>query len=211
MPLYRPITAYLPNERSFGILKSMDRRTEILTTAGNLFRERGYHATSMRDIAGAMELRGSSLYAHISSKEEMLREIVDHAADAFPHAGEQRRRFARPRREVKGAYSWSLSGHRTGVAPRYRLLSRVEVSYRTLTKRRSLSAATLTRVTFARPSKRASASACFSVEDPKLATLFVLSSLNWTYQWFHEDGKLSLDNLAEKYTTLIFHALNAEQ
>ena len=50
----------------------------------------------------------------------------------------------------------------------------------------------------------------FEVEDPKLATLFVLSSLNWTYQWFHKDGELSLSELTGKYTTLIFSALNAK-
>lgn len=66
----------------------MGRRREILATAGELFRRHGYHATSMRDIAGRLELRGSSLYAHIHSKEELLEEIVAEAAAAFLTAAE---------------------------------------------------------------------------------------------------------------------------
>src|SRR5690606_25085154 len=59
------------------------RREEILQAAGELFGERGYHAIGMRELAQALELKGSSLYAHIASKEDLLWEIVDRAAQAF--------------------------------------------------------------------------------------------------------------------------------
>ena len=50
----------------------------------------------------------------------------------------------------------------------------------------------------------------FEVEDVKLATLFVLSSLNWSYQWYDPAGEKGLDGLSDEYTTLIFNALNAK-
>ena len=47
------------------------RREQIYDVASRLFSERGYHATSMRDLAGELGMQGGSLYAHISSKEDL--------------------------------------------------------------------------------------------------------------------------------------------
>lgn len=54
-----------------------ERRLEILEAAALLFGERGYAATSMRDIARRVGLLGGSLYHHIRSKEELFAEIHD--------------------------------------------------------------------------------------------------------------------------------------
>ena len=61
----------------------MERRDEILHVAGTLFSQRGYHATSMRELARHLNLQGGSLYAHIQSKEEILLEVVRQAAERF--------------------------------------------------------------------------------------------------------------------------------
>ena len=52
---------------------------EILESAILLFREKGYHATSMQDLADAVGLQKGSLYHHISSKEDLLLKIIDRA------------------------------------------------------------------------------------------------------------------------------------
>ena len=59
------------------------RRLQIEEAASALFRERGYAATSVRDIAQALNLQGGSLYAHMASKEDVLWSIVIRAADRF--------------------------------------------------------------------------------------------------------------------------------
>src|SRR3954463_8445590 len=59
------------------------RRLQIEEAASALFRERGYAATSVRDIAQALNLQGGSLYAHMASKEDVLWSIVIRAADHF--------------------------------------------------------------------------------------------------------------------------------
>jgi AcrR family transcriptional regulator len=62
------------------------RRQQIENTASGLFRERGYAATSVRDIARALDMQGASLYAHVASKEDVLWSIVTRAADRFDAA-----------------------------------------------------------------------------------------------------------------------------
>ena len=51
-------------------------REAIVASAGELFREHGYHATTLSDIANRVGILKGSLYHHISSKEELLIEIA---------------------------------------------------------------------------------------------------------------------------------------
>ena len=59
------------------------RKTEILTTAAQLFKEKGYSAVSMRDLATKMGIKAASLYNHIQSKQEILSTIVINVAEEF--------------------------------------------------------------------------------------------------------------------------------
>jgi AcrR family transcriptional regulator len=51
-------------------------REDVIRAAGRLFAERGFHGTSMRDLGDALGLHGSSLYAHVGSKNELLEDLV---------------------------------------------------------------------------------------------------------------------------------------
>ncbi len=55
----------------------------IQEAAVRLFRDKGYSATSMRDLAEAVNLKASSLYNHIKSKEEILKDICFDNAHRF--------------------------------------------------------------------------------------------------------------------------------
>src|SRR5215216_1733089 len=74
------------------------RRQAIEDVASDLFRERGYAATSIRDIARALSVQGASLYAHVTSKEDVLWAIVDRAASRFEAAADRAESEATGRR-----------------------------------------------------------------------------------------------------------------
>ena len=59
------------------------RRSELTRQAARLFAERGYHGTSIGDLADAMGVQKGSLYAHIASKQDLLYETMRDGADAF--------------------------------------------------------------------------------------------------------------------------------
>lgn len=59
------------------------RKEEILEVAAGLFRERGYSAVSMRDIASALDIKAASLYNHISGKQEILAGLILPIAEEF--------------------------------------------------------------------------------------------------------------------------------
>lgn len=62
------------------------RRTELTRQAARLFAQKGYHGTSIGDLAAAMGVQKGSLYAHISSKQDLLYETMAEGARSF-HAG----------------------------------------------------------------------------------------------------------------------------
>lgn len=59
------------------------RREEIITTATKLFKEKGYSAVTMRDLAAAMGMKAASLYNHIESKQDILKAIIITLAETF--------------------------------------------------------------------------------------------------------------------------------
>ena len=59
------------------------RRSELTRQAARLFAERGYHGTSIDQLAKAMGVQKGSLYAHIASKQELLYATMREGADAF--------------------------------------------------------------------------------------------------------------------------------
>ena len=59
------------------------RREELVTVASRLFAERGYHGTSMADLAEAMGLQKGSLYSLTESKQELLVVITREGAASF--------------------------------------------------------------------------------------------------------------------------------
>ncbi len=59
------------------------RRSELTRQAARLFAEKGYHGTSIGDLAKAMGVQKGSLYAHIESKADLLWEVARDGAAAF--------------------------------------------------------------------------------------------------------------------------------
>ena len=77
------------------------RRREIEDAASSLFHEHGYSGTSVRDIARALDIQGASLYAHVTSKQDVLWSIVERTATAL-RGGRRRRRWPRIPAPVSG-------------------------------------------------------------------------------------------------------------
>lgn len=207
----RPILcAKVSNNRSFeeGKLEKVNRRDEILDAAGQLFSRQGFHATSMRDLARAVNLQGGSLYAHIESKEEVLFELVNRAADEFLSNAEAIPAHLLPKEQLERL----IRGHLEVIV---RELDNATVFFhewkflnpdlqRKITARRDAYEGHFRRIIEAGVK-----SGQFQVEDVRLASLFVLSALNWTYHWYRPGGKLSLASLSRHYCDLVFRTLGA--
>ncbi len=64
----------------------INKRELILEESAKLFSEKGYNATSMKDIASALDIEAASLYNHIKSKQEILGVLLLSISERF-HSG----------------------------------------------------------------------------------------------------------------------------
>jgi TetR/AcrR family transcriptional regulator, cholesterol catabolism regulator len=179
------------------------RREQILEVAARLFSERGYHGTSMRDIAEATGVLAGSLYAHIASKEDLLYDVVRRAADQFIGRLEE------------------VAAADVPPAERLRLAMRAHVAVLA----GSLDAAWVfhhewralspTRREEVRALRRRYEDLWDGVvrdldggRDSRFARLLVLSAANWTYTWYRPDGPLTPDEVADRFTDLLLDGLD---
>lgn len=64
----------------------LSTRDRLIVEAARMFAERGYHGTSINDLAGALGIHKSSLYTHITHKADLLADIALTGATAFHDA-----------------------------------------------------------------------------------------------------------------------------
>ncbi|MDO1499663.1 TetR/AcrR family transcriptional regulator [Winogradskyella maritima] len=64
-------------------MKTKARKKEILSVAAILFKQKGYSAVTMRDLASELGIKAASLYNHISSKQDILEAIIIEIAEDF--------------------------------------------------------------------------------------------------------------------------------
>ena len=179
------------------------RREQIYQAAGALFRRRGYTATSIRDIARELDLQGGSLYAHIASKEEVLLALVSAAADRFfAAAGHAARAATAPDDHLRAL----IRGHVGVVAGSIEQATVFLFDWKHLSAphREAIGARRDEYERLFRDAIAAGiASGDFAPADPKLAATMILSALNGLALWYHRDGPLRADELADRYADLL--------
>jgi AcrR family transcriptional regulator len=183
------------------------RREQIYNTAGALFSRRGYAATSVRDIARELDLQGGSLYAHITSKEEVLWAIVASAAERFFAAVRPIAGAARPAPDRLRAMIRAHVGVVTGHCERATVFLR-DWTFLSAERRATIAAHRdeyegLFRAVIA----EGIATEDFAPADPKLAALLVLSALNGIPAWYRPDGPLRPEAIADRYADLLLTGL----
>ena len=184
------------------------RRQQIEDAASALFRERGYAATSVRDIAQSLNLQGGSLYAHVASKEDVLWSIVSRAADRFntevaPLALNGAPAPSRLRDMIRAHVSVVTSAQKDAAVflDEWRFLS---------ADRRDQVAAR--RDAYEALFRQAVAdgihAGVFAAVDVRITATAILSALNGIAAWYRPDGALSADEIADSYADLFLKALN---
>jgi AcrR family transcriptional regulator len=190
----------------------VSRRQAIEDAASDLFRERGYAATSIRDIARALSVQGASLYAHVTSKEEVLWAIVDRAAGRFEAAADAAERDAEARRpgDPAEAIAALVRAHVTVLTSDVDEAGVFVHEWRALgTERR---AAILERrdayeARFRRHVADGIAVGAFPITDPAIATSTLLSALNGVATWYDPTGRLTADRVGDHLVELSLRML----
>ena len=180
----------------------------IRTAATNLFYTRGYHATTMRDIAAEVGMKASSLYNHYISKQELLYQIVHstlhelvlgaQAVAACQVTAEQK---------LRALIEWHVIFH-----ARNRFRAKVADDQFHALKSNKLAVARRMRRDHEELFKRILASgrqtAGWIVSDVAVVAFAILTAGSSVGKWFREDGKLSAQEVATIYSDFFIAGLS---
>ena len=182
-------------------------RDEILEAAAQIFREKGFHAASMQDIAQAVNLQKASLYYHVNSKQEILLDLLDRALDLLIQIIEPVACSVLPPEEkVRQAIRLYLQA----------MLDNRDLAAVLLLEHRSLEPQFNARHIPRRDRferlwrdmlQDGLDQGVFCCPDAALAARYLLGVLNWTITWYRPDGALTSDSLSAQFADLYLSGL----
>lgn len=186
------------------------RDAEIFDHAVRIFKQKGYHATSMRDIARAVGLQKGSLYHYISGKEELLFRIFSQGSTALTARLEQIIASKNPPAEKL---------HCAIEAHLIELCEQLDIFTVYLSERRALKNSHHAKVRregeeharlLEKIIKQGIASGDFRAVDTKMAAHAILGMCNWLYQWYSANGRLEPKEIADVFADLVLNGLETE-
>ena len=191
------------------------RRRAIEDVASDLFRERGYAATSVRDIARALSMQGPSLYAHVTSKEDVLWAIVERAAGRFEAAADDAERRAEEGRagDPVEAITELVRAHVKVVTDDVGEASVFVHEWRALGPGRRdvvLARRDAYEGRFRRRIEVGISTGAFVMTDPAIASTVILTALNGVAGWYDPEGRLPADRVADHLVDLVLRSLSCE-
>lgn len=183
------------------------RKDIIRQTAHRMFKEKGYAATSMRDLAKAVGIEAASLYNHISSKEEILNEICfDIAAQFFKAFEEAIAEEKTPAKKLKAA----IHAH-IGVIVNNLDASTVFFHEWIFLKEPDLAKFKKLRFQYEQSFRdiiqKGIEKSDFKDMNVKLVSFTIFSALNATYDLYKTSERLSQEEIAESISNLLLKGI----
>lgn len=184
------------------------RAGSIRQEAVRLFAERGYAATSMRDIADAVGLLPGSLYAHLESKELLLLDIIETGIDEFLVA---MRAIVQGGQEAQQQLRSAIKTHMSLVAENLQQAGVVFHQWKFLSgddRARVVEKRSAYERMFIQILDGGVASGSFRPElDTRIAVLVILGALNWAPEWFSPYGAGTPAEVGDRVSDLLMQGL----
>jgi AcrR family transcriptional regulator len=186
---------------------NISRKEQIVDTAAKMFKQKGFVATSMRDLAAELGMEAASIYHHFKSKEELLEKICFDMAD----------KFITNAKEVNDIYFNAEEKLRMAIKLHVETITENQnQSAVFLSEWRNLSDPKLTLFKQLRQQYEnqftiiladGEKEDIFDDVDKKFAVLSILSTINFINEWYNPAGKMNAIEIAEKLSNFIMGGL----
>jgi TetR/AcrR family transcriptional regulator, cholesterol catabolism regulator len=185
-----------------------DKKREILKVSVEIFSERGYRATGLRDIAERVNLRQPSLYYYFPSKEHILIELYEQVMED----------------SIEAVSSVAQKGLKPDVAFREILEERVRYMcvnqrlVRIFFEEEAELPAQLTKKlrrrqreyedVYVKLLEAGVKKGKFQLSTtPRVALYTLLGAVNWSYRWYNPEGSLSVEKLASDIADMLMRGI----
>jgi AcrR family transcriptional regulator len=185
------------------------REAALHEAATRLFRERGFHATSMQDLAEDLGMNRGSLYHYIDAKDDLLWAIVSGAMGRLDAV-------VRPILEGKGTapdrLGRAIEAHLGFAAEHGDELALIQIELRALAAERRavlIGQRDAYEGAWREVIRQGVADGTLRPVDVPLASIAILSVCNWFTQWFRPDGALRVPAIGREFADLFLDGLRA--
>jgi len=194
--------------------KSDISRAKILDAAALAFRQKGYAATTLNEIADAAQMKAGSLYYHFDSKEQLLEEVLDmgmrRVHEAVEESQDRLPAGASHEKRIKAAVEAHLTmllKHGDYTSANIRIFDQVPEDVRRRHLRLRNAYAALWRGLLTRAQK---AGALRNDVDLALVRMLLMGALNWSVEWY-KPGKKSIRAMADHMCLMLFDGIGDKE
>lgn len=179
------------------------RRDQITEVATKLFADKGYHRATLEEVARQLDVTRASLYYHIENKEQLLRDICN--------------------KVMRDALEDSRGILESDLSPKEKLQEYIRSKVVTSADRRDLCIVifeqanalnTRTRKKLQRQMSEFDQilidilqegvdEGVFQIDDIRMASFVILGACFWTYHWYHPEGRLTPNEIADEVINLL--------
>jgi AcrR family transcriptional regulator len=194
-----------------GVDRSSNTGEAILEAAVELFAQRGYHATSMRDIAAAVDVRAAGIYHWFESKEAILLKLQDvFIEDLSVKVLAAVEAQHRPEARLAAAVREHVVFH--GLNTRAAFVTDSEIRALSPPNREALIARRdAYQALFIGWIEDGVQAGVFTVPDVRIASYAILLECTGVALWFNPVGPRRLDEVAEIHIELVLGSLGARK
>ena len=186
----------------------LTRKEQVIRKAAELFREKGYAASSMRDLAQKLGIEAASLYSHIKSKEEILQSLCFDMATEFRKSLDEVEKLQVTAGEK---LTQGITGH-IRVMAKDLTASAVFMNEHRHLSQPHLREFLLLRINYINRFKAIIEAGVQSGEfkasiDRKLAVMTLFSSLNWMPMWYDPNTGINPQDLGKQLSDMLVNGL----
>ena len=188
--------------------RALRQKRRILQAASRVFRRRGLHSSSMRDIAAELGMHVGNLYYYFENRQALLAFCQKDALAGLLALAEEVRQQPLPADEKLARL---IEGHvvllneTTPGSLAHLEVEALEAPWRkSITRQRDAY-----ETVYRRLIEQGVAEGLFKPLDPKVASMAVLGALNWSVKWFRSEGGRTAQQIGRQFAELLVGGLLA--
>ena len=188
----------------------VDMRERIFLVAIELFAEKGFNGTAVRDLAGALGIEAASLYYHFPSKQDLLVAVLERIMDdllerlrvATHEAGGPTERL---RRAMGSHVYFHVLKRKDALVSRSELRSLTPANRRLIVAKRDRYEMAIRSLL-----DEGVAAGDFQTDDVRLTAIALLAMCSGVSDWIKPRGRLDANEVAELYGTMALRLIGAK-
>jgi AcrR family transcriptional regulator len=179
------------------------RKDEIIRVASIIFAAKGYHGTTLEEIAKKMGISKPALYYHIKNKAEILREVIGRIMEPMEEVARMGRSDLPPTQRIEQMVTLLVKFAVERTETTFEQNKMLPRKSQEALRRRQKEVEMVLQETL----EEGVAKGIFIVDDVKITSFSILATANWVYHWYKPGAGLTYQQIANQVIKLIENGL----